>query len=417
MLTRLKVRGFKSLADVGSIRLAPLTLFFGPNAAGKSNLLDALQVLSRLATTNTLAEAIGPPIRGLPIEAFTFPEGGLPALLATPSASPPRFRFSADVSDDEGALRYEIEVAINPRSGAFFVQDEFLARLDSRGRRKDMPAIERDPQQQAIRVRRFRKPPWEEEVGLHHTLLSNRRFSGKEYTVIERTREALADFRSYYLDPQVAMRASRSPQDVDDIGPLGENLAPFLYRLRAEKPKIFASVRRTLCTLIPSVEDLSVDLDPKRGVLDVEIRQNGIAFSSRVISEGTLRVLALACVATNPWAGSTIAFEEPENGVHPRRVELIADMLGAVAFGSNARRQVIITTHSPLFCAAVYRLARQKPREVCLYRAVRDGNQTRFEDFDPAGPLFADLEISTALTNPTEDAKFEQLLLRGLLDG
>ena len=66
MLRNLKVRGFKSLKDV-SIDLPRMAVLFGPNAAGKSNLLDAIQALSRIGTQRTLADALGEPIRGYPL--------------------------------------------------------------------------------------------------------------------------------------------------------------------------------------------------------------------------------------------------------------------------------------------------------------------------------------------------------------
>lgn len=74
-----------------------------------------------------------------------------------------------------------------------------------------------------------------------------------------------------------------------------------------------------------------MQLDERRGTLDILIRQGGVEYSSRVVSEGTLRVLALCAVAVNPWAGSLLAFEEPENGVHPRRLDLIARLLMSLA--------------------------------------------------------------------------------------
>jgi len=414
VLTTLSVRGFKSLAQVDHLELAPLTLFFGPNAAGKSNLLDAIHIFSRLATTRTVAEALGGPVRGLPLEAFNFPGDGLPGLLATKQ---PTFRLEGEITRSQDRLRYAVEIAIAPKSGTLTVADEYLARLRPKGTPWGNPVIERH--RRVIRVRRKSKPahPWEEPVGLNHTLLSNKRYSGKEYAALQDAREALSAFRAYYLDPRVAMRAPKPPEEVDDIGPLGENLAPFLYRLQAEAPKVFQAVRRTLCTLVPSVDDLVVDLDDKRGVINVEIRQDGTPYSARIISEGTLRVLALICVATNPWGGSLVAFEEPENGVHPRRIELIADILGSLALQESPRRQVILTSHSPLFCGAVLRLAREHDREVRLYRVVREGRHTRFLSFDPNGPLFTDHEIADALTAPSEDGTFEALVLRGLLDG
>jgi len=56
MIKRLKVSGYKSLNDV-EIHFQPLSVIFGPNAAGKSNILDALNLLSRMATSRTLKDA------------------------------------------------------------------------------------------------------------------------------------------------------------------------------------------------------------------------------------------------------------------------------------------------------------------------------------------------------------------------
>ena len=86
MLKKLIIKGFKSLEDV-AVEFPRMAVLFGPNAAGKSNLLDAIQALSRVGTSRTLSDALSEPIRGYPIEAFAFPAGGLAALLSQTSAS------------------------------------------------------------------------------------------------------------------------------------------------------------------------------------------------------------------------------------------------------------------------------------------------------------------------------------------
>lgn len=63
MLKRLTVRTFKSLTEV-RVDLPRMSVFFGANAAGKSNLLDAIQALSRIGTQRTLGDALAEPIRG-----------------------------------------------------------------------------------------------------------------------------------------------------------------------------------------------------------------------------------------------------------------------------------------------------------------------------------------------------------------
>jgi predicted ATPase len=249
---------------------------------------------------------------------------------------------------------------------------------------------------------------------LNHALLSDQRLGGAEYRAIEHCRKELERWRIHYLDPRVAMRSAKSPADVRDIGVLGEDIAPFLYRLRGEDEKRFAAVKRTLRSLIPSVEDLTVDLDKRRGTLDIQVRQYGTDFSSRIISEGTLRVLALCAIGANPWGRSLVAFEEPENGVHPRRLELIARLLTSLAIDQG--RQVIVTTHSALFCDAILKQARDYPKDIILLNVRRGPNGTEVHPFNLSAPLFSHVQIAESLTAPTEDGIFEGLILRGMLD-
>ncbi len=411
MLEKLTIRGFKSLVRVEDVELPQLAVLFGPNAAGKSNLIDAIQMLSRLATSRTLSDALSEPIRGYPIEAFSFPPGGLAELLKKPE---PGFELEATIGIGKERFRYRIKVQINPSSGHLSVADEYLALLTQSGSTRGNPIIEQVEGQ--LRIRRRSKPahPRQEPVGLNHTILSDPRLGGKEYQAIEKCREEMSGWRAYYLDPRVAMRQPRPPATTQDIGTLGEQISSFLYYLRGENPKRFDAVLRTLRTIVPAVEALSVTLDEQRGTLDVGVRQGGNDFSSRVVSEGTLRVLALSALAVNPWGGSLLAFEEPENGVHPRRLELIAEVL--VSLCVEQQRQVVITTHSPLLCSIMARRWRDDPHIVRLFQVRHDPEGTLVEPFDSAGRLFDDREIAEALSSNVEDAAFEGLVLRGLLD-
>ena len=363
MLRRLRVRDFKSLVDV-TVEFPRMSVFFGPNSAGKSNLLDAVQALSRIGTQRTLVEALDDRmIRGYAFELFALPEGGISGLTSRSDA-----RFSIEATDGQ--------ISVRRQSGG--------------GR------------------------PRLEQLGLNYAILSDARFASPAYKYIERTRTELRNWRAYYLDPRVAMRAEMPPMDVTDIGVFGQYVVPFLYKLKGERPKHYAAVRRTVRSIIPAISAFDVDLD-SRGTLDFFIRQDGITCSSRIVSEGTLRVLALCALTVNPWHGSLLAFEEPENGVHPRRVELVAKMLTSLALDQG--RQVVVTSHSPLFCDAVLREARARSTdEVGLFNVRRDGDGTTVEPFDTHGPLFDDPEIAEALRMPTEDHLFESLVLGGFID-
>jgi len=402
MLNRLTIHGFKSLVDT-SVTLPRLAVLFGPPASGTSHLLDAIQALSRIGTLRTLSEALGEPMRCYPIETFSLPAGGMPELLSVPQA---RFSLEADLTTGPNTYRYRIAVAIEPGSGRLSVADEYLVPIHATGTPGGYAVIE--PRGQKLRIRHTNKSaqPRQEPLGLDHAIVSDPRFGGAGYRAVEQTRQELARWRTYMLDPRMAMRTTQSPSDVQDIGVLGETLVSFLYKLHTEYPKHFQTVVRTLRSLIPSVEDLTVDLDERRGTLDIRVRQSGVDYSSRIVSEDILRVLALCAIAVNPWSGSLLAFEEPERGVHSRQFDLMAKLL--VSLASEHNHQVVVTTHSPQWCDAMLHMAQSQSTAIGLFRVQRVRGATVVKPFDVTGLSFTDGERTTGIV--------EGLVLRGLLD-
>ena len=414
MLKRLRVRNFKSLADV-TVEFPRMAVLFGPNAAGKSNLLDAIQALSRIGTKRTLTEALEyAGMRGHAFEQFAEGTSGFHS--GKPES---QFSIQADVGVPNGAnrmehYRYSVDVGISYRSGTLANRGEHLSALTKSGRPRGEPAIETAEGQIAIRRQSGGGHSRHEKVGQHHTVLSDGRFAAPAHKFIERVRNELQDWEAYYLDPRVAMRAKMPLMDVTGIGPYGQFIAPFFYKLKGEQPEYYQSIRRTVRTIIPEVPDFDVDL-VSDGTLDFSIRQNGIPYSCRIVSEGTLRVLGLCAISANPWSASLLAVEEPENGVHPRRVELLAKMLTRLALDHG--RQVVITTHSPLLCDAVLAEARDRDTsDIGLFHVRRDGPWTAVQRFRPRGPIFDDPEVAEALRMPAEGRQFQSLTMRGFFD-
>ena len=177
MLKRLAVRGFKSLQKV-EVSFPCMAVLFGPNAAGKSNLLDAIQALSRIGALRTLADALAEPIRGYPIEAFSFPPEGLAGLLGAEAA---RFSLEADLTRDRDAFRYRVEVEIAPGSGKLAVSDEYLSELGKDGQPKGTPAIEKGDRALFVGRKTEAGRRREEPLGLNFTILSDPRLNAPEH--------------------------------------------------------------------------------------------------------------------------------------------------------------------------------------------------------------------------------------------
>ncbi len=415
MLKHLAIKGFKSLEQIDDLEFPRLAVFAGPNAAGKSNLLDAIQMVARAGTQRTLAEALSRPIRGLPAEAFTLPSGGLAELMDRKVA---RFELwaSLELRSTNGRgperVRYAIQIATDPRAGTLSVDEESLTALSADWVPKGLPRIETANDALLLR-RQGQGQPRHEPLHANHTLLSDTRLSGSLYPLFDRVRQELRTWRTYYLDPQEAMRDAVGPREVEDIGSRGEDIAPFLYGLKLRQPKPFAAVKRSLRAVIPAVSGLDVDLDPKRGTLDIQIEQDATLFSSRVVSEGTLRVLALCAIAVTATSG-LVAIEEPENGVQPQRLDRIAELLSSTVRRGNA--QFVLTTHSPGFVAAMLHRSREASDSIGLFGVSRSGRATDIRRINLDESLFTDAAIDELLQEPDERDKITALVQRGWLD-
>lgn len=416
VLRRIRIQGFKSLVDV-ELSLPRLAVLAGPNAAGKSNVLDSFQMLARAGTQRTLADALGPPIRGFPTEAFTFPRGGLAELMEQPSA---QFSIEADIELETTKprtsverARYRLGVEIDPGTGVLALADEYLVRLTKDWEPKEHARIEAHNNEQIL-IRKSGgggRPPLEERA-TNHTWLSDARLSGTPYPLFDALRQEFREWRTYYLDPGTTMRAAVPPREVSDIGVTGEHLAPFLYGLKTRDRPAFEAVHRALRSVIPAIGNLDVDLDTKRGTLDIQIEQDGTVFSSRVVSEGTLRVLALCAIAVTT-RGGLVAFEEPENGVQPQRLDRIAELLASVTRRGSA--QLVVTTHSPGFVAAILERARDAETDIGLFSVGRNGHETVIRPHRDFG-LWQDHAVDELLVEPDESDKIAALVRRGWLD-
>ena len=414
MLRRLRVKNFKSFGDI-EIELPRLAVFFGPNAVGKSNLIEAIQALSRIGTERTLAEALSDPIRGYPAEMFKFQSGGLAELLSTPEA---RFSIEADLAVGNGtntranSYRYRITVEIATQSGRITNREEFLSPINKAGEPDRPPAIETGEESFTIR-KQSRGKPLLEELDSNRAFLSDLRFGSPDHLYIEQVRNELSGWQAYYLEPN-RMRDPRPVADVCDIGSSGQNISSFLYKLKSENRKHYDSVVRSLRTFIPSIEEVDVSLNRNQGTIDLYVNQYGTDYSSRIISEGTLRVLGLCAIAVNPWKGSLLALEEPETGVHPRRIDLIVRLLVSL---SQAKNQIIVTTYSPILCNEIIRQARSNPNyDIGLFTFQSGNGETKIRSFPIRGEIFDDTEMIRQLTDRGEDGLFEGLVMRGFID-
>ena len=438
MLKRIKIRGYKSLVDL-ELNLKPLSVLVGPNASGKSNFLDALQLLSHIATNRTLKEAFDPPYRGRPLESFTFGQAGIENLLKQETVS---FSIEVDVqlsqtvidtvnrqirdmkrttsntskaneqtskeplSVSEKNLRYRIEIEMLPRLGILRVADEYLAALNTNGElsKRRKPFLEQLDNRLHLRMEGQARPTHYER-GLNYSILSMSHHP-PHYPHLIAMQQELASWFTFYLEPRERMRLPNPVKAARHIGLMGEDLAAFLNTLQALNKQQFQSVQKLLHNMIPSVTDIEVSIN-KLGEVELDLREGGKLVSARILSEGTLRILGLLALVGAEEPPTLIGFEEPENGIHPRRIRRIARFLETRMLLKDI--QFIVTTHSSLLPDLV------PPESLYVCRKV-NGN-TEIEPFTMmhVGPLWKKSDIEVALDD--EDALSpSERILRGDFD-
>lgn len=406
MITRLKISGFKNLTDV-DIRFGPFSCIAGLNGVGKSNLFDAIRFLSASASM-TLMDAASR-IRD---------EGGRPtdikSLFTRLGDGPPEpMTFEVEMLteresiDDLGALasakanfmRYTLHLKYREsggngqRSEAFeIVREElvhipkgqvphmlpFAARAKAWIRsfvhveHRAAPFISTDSEdgRTVIRVHQdggSSGRPKTLASNLPRTVLSIA--NAAESPTALCARREMESWMFLQLEPSSLRKADElaSPRA---LGHEGAHLPAALYglvcseRAAASSPakaneaeaRIYATLANRLRDLIDGVRAVRVDLDPKREILTLEATdESGVSYPAKALSDGTLRFLALAVLEYDSSGRNVICLEEPENGIHPTRIEAMLELLQDIATdldedvdATNPPRQVIINTHSPV---------------------------------------------------------------------
>jgi predicted ATPase len=386
MFTKIEIDGFKSFREF-SLDLGPFSAVVGPNASGKSNLFDAIKFLSHLAQGDVGSAMRS--LRGEPSELFR----------TTPSGAVDQMKFAVEVllpPDGEDSfgniykikgqrLRYEISIAIRKNKvgwldGAFVSHEHcrvlkpsndtsnFARALKPSYSQRKLPLLETkfDSQKQVstflIRqdgdsesgVSKRGRPVVLSAAEASTSALST--VSNPEFEHLYALRQFFASIRFLEINPNAA-RASNDRFESKELRPDASNLSAVLSRLKNETASavqpmgVISDISADLTSLIPSVKSVIVNdgADAREYSFSVEM-SDGQIFSSRVISDGTLRLLALIAILNDPNRNGILCFEEPENGVHEGRIPRLIELLRSAAEIESALDpifQILLNTHSP----------------------------------------------------------------------
>ena len=303
MLDEIQIQGLKSFDDA-RVALRRINLLIGANGSGKSNLLTAFRLLQLLGQDPDQAR----------LQKMIAIAGGAEQFLHLGSKRTPS--LSLGVSFDKGDSNLYAELT-------------------------------RDHADRLLLTGAWSHPPVSNAFGEKEPLY---RDPEGIQVVPDRLRKLTGDWRVYHFrdtSPESPLRRTQDLHDNRCLRPDGSNLAPLLYRMRNLHKKSYASIRRAVKSFAPFFDDF--ELEPtalNQGKIRLEWRQLGSEsyFDAASLSDGTLRFIALSTLLLQPreLRPSLLLIDEPELGMHPSAISLLAALLKKAANHS----QIVVATQS-----------------------------------------------------------------------
>jgi predicted ATPase len=324
LLQELQIEGFRSLKSV-TWRPGRLNVLIGPNGGGKSNLMRALELI-RLAANAGLRKGI-------------LRLGGMAPLVWDGEAQTLGFKldFTAESSPPQGLI-YHFELTRVGQTGGYEITGE-----EAQLRSWD-PTMPAHPKITTVFMY---------GSGVQNeTRLSNipEQHGGPEVLALRRNMQEWSIHSDLRTDENAEIRKAAVTRQERRVDANGENLIAVLHTLYANDREFEAFIDQAMEAAFPDdFEKLKfAPAEDGRTQLRVQRKHRKRADSAADLSDGTLRFLLLLAILGSPDPAPLIAIDEPETGLHPRMLPIIA----AVAANTAVKTQVVLTTHSPMLLDA-----------------------------------------------------------------
>lgn len=300
MIEHLSIRNFKSIGDQQVIPMGPLVALVGPNASGKSSIIESLVLMQAIPKQSDIVGTL---------DRF----GGYESIVWGGETGR---NIAIDLIGSSAS--YQLEMAY--REEPIVTSEVFMGVNGYFERHGDFFTYAGENHAIRPRVSAITQIP-----------------GGR---VLERV---FGSWVFHHFQPS-GMRAAQKIEKQYSLSETGDNLSTVLHTLFSDQSPAFKEIEEFLMGVVPTVERL---LSPIQGQAETyaAIREKGVPseIGSRAMSYGTLFSLALGTALISPKPASLIAIEAPDTELHPYLMENVAEALLA----ASERSQVIITTHSP----------------------------------------------------------------------
>jgi len=308
-LANLTIKGFKSIKELVDFELTDLNILVGGNGSGKSNLISFFKMLRSLIDGN--------------LNRYMRDNGGVGDILFNGRKTTEKMEFQTFF----GSHGFRFKLVPTPKDSCS-VEDEARYFRDSMSKWWKLGDSEDGTSKMVAEVKQ-NKP----DAG----------FSKPVY-------DAIASWQIYHFHDTgktAGMRLYEIVQDNKNLRTNAANIGPFLLGLKKKHFQEYSDILHAVRVVTPFFDDFL--LEPREAGAKHEVNlswtQKGSDYPMQPyhLSDGTIRFICLAAALLQPDPPSTIIIDEPELGLHPAAIEMLAELIQV----ASKRTQLIVATQSP----------------------------------------------------------------------
>ena len=322
-IDRVRIQGFRSLANVELSDIPRATVLIGANGSGKSNFIRFFDMLGWMLGSHRLAE-------------FVERQGGADDQLFGGSKTTPRIEAEVTLRTGQGRNDYKFILSHAHPDRFFFSEECFRFNSDSY----------------------YTEAPWQYlESGHREAMIVDAAQSKELYDINPTTANVivklLRNCAVYQFHDTSDKSNFKKRWDVEDNNYLdaqGGNLAAVLHRLERGDFKRFEMIGQHISRVLPVFDRFQIEEKYGKVLLRWKAKGKDKTFGAHLTSDGSLRFFALVTLLNLPpeMLPDVVLLDEPELGLHPAAIALVGGMIKALA----EDRQVIVATQSPLLVDA-----------------------------------------------------------------
>jgi predicted ATPase len=308
-LDQICIKGFKSIQEMIDFPLGSLNVLIGANGAGKTNFISFFELLNQIVQNN--------------LQVFIAQNGGANSLLYYGQKNTSEIYFRLTFGNNG------YQCVLVPASGDTLIFSDELIWFHNKVNYINPYVVELGGGQR--------------ETKLYEESRKNQRI-----TIADHVLGAIKSWRVYHFQDTSSSAKVKQQGDLNDnerLRPDASNLAAFLYLLRETENNHYQKIVSTIRLVAPFFDDFSLrpnPLNPEKIQLEWKEQDSDSYFNAQSLSDGTLRFICLATLLLQPELPSTIIIDEPELGLHPYAITILASLLKS----ASQETQVVVSTQS-----------------------------------------------------------------------